>query len=49
MLKKLIRKLTNNFGLKILAALSAIILWVIVGSIDDPVGVQRFTASVSLK
>ena len=48
MLKKLIRKLTNNFGLKILAALSAIILWVIVGSIDDPVGVQRFTASVSL-
>lgn len=47
MLRRLGKKLTNNFGLKILAALSAVILWVVVINIDDPVKVLQYTTSVT--
>lgn len=46
MLKKLGKKLTNNFGLKILAALFAFILWVVVINVDEPVRTIPYTASV---
>lgn len=46
MLKKLGKKLTNNFGLKILAALFAFILWVVVINVDEPVRTVPYTASV---
>lgn len=36
-------KLTHNIGLKILALLVAVILWLIVVNIDDPVTTQLFT------
>lgn len=37
MLKNLAKKLTNNLGLKVLAVLFAIALWIVVVNIDDPV------------
>ena len=46
MLRKLGRKITNNFGLKLLAALFAVVLWVVVINIDDPTKAQSFTTSV---
>ena len=36
MLRKLTKRITNNFGLKILAAVFAIILWMVVVNIEDP-------------
>lgn len=47
MLKKLGKKITNNFGLKLLATLFAVVLWVVVINIDDPTIVFQFTTSVT--
>lgn len=47
MLRRLGKKMTNNFGLKLLAAVCAFILWVVVINIDNPVVVQTFTTSVA--
>lgn len=47
MLRKLGKRITNNFGLKILAALFAIVLWIVVVNIDDPVIPLKFTTSVT--
>ena len=47
MLKKLGKKITNNFGLKLLATLFAVVLWVVVINIDDPTIVLQFTTSVT--
>lgn len=49
MLKKLIKLVTNNFGLKILAVFSAVVLWLVVVNIDDPNQTQSFTASISVE
>lgn len=49
MLKKLLKVVTNNLGLKILALLSAVTLWVVVVNINDPVQTQTFTASVNIE
>lgn len=49
MLRKLAKKITNNFGLKVLAAVLAVVLWVIVAGIDDPVITQTYTTSVTLE
>ena len=46
MLKKLGKKITNNLGLKILAALFAVALWIVVVNIDDPLKTKPFTISV---
>ena len=43
------KKITNNFGLKVLAAVLAVVLWVIVAGIDDPVITQTYTTSVTLE
>ena len=43
MLKKLGKTLTNNFGLKILAILFAMILWLVVVNIDDPTRTKPFS------
>lgn len=48
MVGKLIRKVVNNFGLKFLALLFALVLWVVVVNIDDPINVQSYTTSVTL-
>ena len=36
MLQKFGKKVMNNFGLKILAVLFAVVLWIVVVNIDDP-------------
>lgn len=49
MAKKLGQRIFNNFGLKILAVLFAIILWIVVVNIDDPTQSQNYTISVTLE
>ena len=39
----------NNFGLKILAVLFAVVLWIVVVNIDDPSNSKPYTTSVSLE
>ena len=39
----MIKKLKNNFSLKLLAFLFAFMLWLIVVNIDDPVMTKTFT------
>lgn len=48
MLKKIGKKIVNNFSLKIIAAMSAIILWIVVVNIDDPIKTLPYTTSVTL-
>lgn len=47
MLRTLGKKITNNFGLKLLSAVCAFVLWIVVINIDNPVVVQTFTTSVT--
>ena len=49
MLKTLSKKLMNNFGLKLLAILLAIVLWMVVINIDDPAVRKTMTLSVTMK
>lgn len=49
MLNRIIRMITNNFGLKILAVVFAGVLWLAVVNIDDPVTTRSFTATVSVE
>ena len=46
---KLIKFLTNNIGLKILALLLAVILWTVVVSVDNPMEKRNFTATITLE
>ena len=49
MLKKLAKKLTNNIGLKILAAFFAVALWIVVYNIDDPIKGKTITTNVTFE
>lgn len=49
MLKTLGKKLMNNFGLKLLAIFLAVVLWMVVINIDDPVVRKTMTLSVTMK
>ena len=49
MVRRVWKVITNNFGLKLLAALFAVILWLVVVNIDDPKLSQRFSASVVIE
>lgn len=49
MIRRAWKVITNNFGLKLLAGLFAIILWLVVVNIDDPKISQRFSASVVIE
>lgn len=49
MVRRAWKVITNNFGLKLLAALFAVILWLVVVNIDDPKISQRFSASVVIE
>ena len=46
MLKKILKRVTNNFGLKILAVVFAAALWLAVVNIDDPTTTRTFTAII---
>ncbi|MDD6551754.1 MAG: CdaR family protein [Lachnospiraceae bacterium] len=41
--------LTKNWGLKILAVILSIVLWIVVVSVNDPIEKRNFTAKVSLE
>lgn len=49
MLKKLTKLVINNFGLKLMALLFAVVLWLVVVNIDDPTQTKTFTTSVSIE
>lgn len=49
MLKKILGRITNNFGLKILAVIFATVLWLAVVNIDDPNTTRSFTATVAIE
>lgn len=49
MVRRAWKIITNNFGLKLLAALFAVFLWLVVVNIDDPKISQRFSASVVIE
>lgn len=49
MVKKLVKILTNNFSLKILAVFFAVILWLVVVNIDDPTKTKELTTTVTLE
>lgn len=49
MLKKLAKKLTNNIGLKILATIFAVALWIVVYNIDDPIKGKTITTNVTFE
>lgn len=49
MLKKITKLITNNFGLKILAVLFSVALWLVVVNIDDPKTTRTFTTTVSIE
>ena len=46
MLKRLGNTITNNFSLKILAVILAVVLWVVVINIDDPTTSKTYTTNV---
>lgn len=46
MLKRIGKKLINNLGLKILALLSALVMWMVVANIDDPMIKRPYKTSV---
>lgn len=49
MVRRAWKVITNNFGLKLLAALFAVILWLVVVNIDDPKISQRFSTTVVIE
>lgn len=49
MLKKILKKLTNNLGFKFLAVLFAFAMWLVVYNIDDPSSSKNFTATVTIQ
>lgn len=48
MFKKLMKRLTNNMGLKILSVLISVILWLVVVNIADPDATQTFSVPVTI-
>ncbi len=49
MLKRILKTVTNNIGLKLLAVLAAIAMWMVVVNIDDPNVRRSQTISVTLE
>lgn len=49
MLKKILKKLTNNLGFKLLAVLFAFAMWLVVYNIDDPSSSKNFTVTVTIQ
>ena len=49
MLNKITKRITNNFGLKLLAIFFSCVLWLVVVNIDDPKTTRTFTTTVSIE
>ena len=48
MLRKLTKLVTNNFGLKVLGAVLAVILWMVIVNAEDPDKSVTFTLPVQI-
>ena len=48
MLRKLTKRITNNFGLKVLAVVFAIVIWLVVVNIEDAEKTKGFTIPVTI-
>ena len=49
MLRKLTKRITENFGLKILAVVFAIVMWLIVVNVEDPQKTKVYTVPVEIE
>lgn len=49
MLRRLTKLVTNNFGLKVLAAVFAVILWLVIVNVEDPDKSTVFSVSVRIE
>lgn len=49
MLQKILKQITNNFGLKVLAAVIAIVLWLVIVNTEDPEKTVRITTTVEIQ
>lgn len=49
MLRRLTKRVTNNFGLKVLAAVFAVILWLVIVNVEDPDKSRVFTVTVRIE
>lgn len=47
MLKRTLKMITHNLGLKLLAVFFAVILWIVVVNIDDPMVPRTYTTSIT--
>ncbi len=48
MLQKILKRITNNFGLKVLAAVIAIVLWLVIVNTEDPEKTMRISTTVDI-
>lgn len=49
MLQKIAKIITNNFGLKVLAVVVAVIFWLVIVNVEDPEKTQVFTIPVTIE
>lgn len=49
MLQKIAKLITNNFGLKVLAVIVAVIFWLIIVNVEDPERTRVFTVPVTIE
>lgn len=48
MLQKILKRITNNFGLKVLAAVIAIVMWLVIVNTEDPEKTVKIAATVDI-
>ena len=49
MLQKIAKLITNNFGLKVLAVIVAVIFWLIIVNVEDPERTRVFSVPVTIE
>lgn len=49
MVQKILKMITNNFGLKVLAVVIAIIFWLVIVNVEDPEKTKQFTVKVEMQ
>ncbi len=49
MVQKILKIITNNFGLKVLAVVIAIVFWLVIVNVEDPEKTKQFTVRVEMQ
>lgn len=49
MVQKILKVITNNFGLKVLAVVIAIVFWLVIVNVEDPEKTKNFTVKVEMQ